>query len=139
MGKGGRPPKLTDKVEALIVASVRAGGFVWVAAQAAGVGQSTFHRWMSDQRPRFREFREKVEQARAQARLTAELEVKRTNPEFWLRVGPGRERPGEPGWTDSAKVEHKVEHSFDALTDEQLEARFKALTAAAATAEDEEA
>lgn len=28
----------------------------------------------------------------------------RTNPLAWLRYGPGRERAGEPGWTESREV-----------------------------------
>jgi hypothetical protein len=97
----GRPPLLDDQIEATITAAIRAGAYAWVAAQAAGVSQTTFHRWMTDDRPRYRQFREKVDQARAQARLAAEIEVRKTKPEVWLRLGPGRERPGEPGWTDS--------------------------------------
>ena len=42
--------------------------------------------------------------ARAQARAAAEIEVRRDNPAFWLRVGPGRSRPGAPGWTDRQEI-----------------------------------
>ena len=31
-------------------------------------------------------------------------EVRRDNPLAWLRYGPGRERPGEPGWTESREI-----------------------------------
>jgi hypothetical protein len=50
-------------------------------------------------------FYREVTRARARARFAAETEVKKENPLAWLRYGPGRERPGEEGWTDSNKVE----------------------------------
>jgi hypothetical protein len=53
---------------------------------------------------RFREFREKVLRAGAEARAVAEAEVYKTDKVAWLRLGPGRERPGEPGWTESQHV-----------------------------------
>ena len=42
--------------------------------------------------------------ARAEVRQGAELWVRRHNPLSWLRPGPGRERRGRPGWTESDKV-----------------------------------
>jgi len=53
---------------------------------------------------RFREFREDVERAAAEARQAAEWEVRKTNPLAWLRYGPGRDRPGKPGWTDAKQI-----------------------------------
>ena len=49
----------------------------------------------------YSDFHEEVRQARAQSRVAAEAEVRRDNPLAWLRFGPGRQRPGEPGWTES--------------------------------------
>ena len=43
--------------------------------------------------------------ARAQARAQREAAVAQQNPLAWLRMGPGRERPGEPGWTDAQRTE----------------------------------
>jgi hypothetical protein len=105
----GRPTKLTEDVQQRIVAFIRAGAFEWVAAQAAGVGPATFFRWMQQGartrgRRRFREFRESVLQARAEARVAAEVEVAKTDPLSWLLCGPGRDRPGEPGWTRQSNV-----------------------------------
>ena len=50
------------------------------------------------------DFHEEVRQARAQSRVAAEAEVRRDNPLAWLRYGPGRQRPGEPGWTESREL-----------------------------------
>jgi hypothetical protein len=55
-------------------------------------------------RGRFRQFRQSVLAARAQTRVLAEVEVRRDDPLSWLLVGPGRERPGEPGWSRSVTV-----------------------------------
>ena len=106
MSRPGRKCALTAQVEATICSYIRAGAFAWVAAQAAGIGRSTFTAWMADERPRFRAFQAKVEEAKAQARLAAETEVRKTDALAWLRLGPGRDKAGEPGWTESAKVEH---------------------------------
>jgi hypothetical protein len=43
-------------------------------------------------------------QARAQARLKAEMDTRAKSPRDWLRLGPGREQPGRPGWTNPAKA-----------------------------------
>ncbi len=42
----GRKSKLTPETQDKIVSYTRSGAFAWVAAQAAGVGKSTVHRWM---------------------------------------------------------------------------------------------
>ena len=104
----GRPTKLSPEVHQRIVAFIRAGSYAWVAAEAAGVSKTTFHRWLQrgaeEARGRYREFADDVRQAQAQARVAAETEVRRTNPVSWLRYGPGRERPGEPGWTEQHEL-----------------------------------
>lgn len=106
MSKAGRKSLLTPDRERQILASIRAGAFDWVAARAAGVSVPTFYRWLSDERSPYREFAEKVAEARAVARLSVEIEVRKKNPEFWLSRGPGRERPGEPGWGEKTTIEH---------------------------------
>ena len=83
------------------MAYIRAGTYDWVAAEAAVIGNSTYYRWMergerSAAEP-YRSFWSAVRQARAQARVAAETEVRREiNPIAWLRYGPGRDRAGEP-------------------------------------------
>jgi hypothetical protein len=58
----------------------------------------------------YHEFAHAVRQARAQARVAAETEVRRLQPFHWLRYGPGRERLGEPGWTE--RQQHEVTMSM---------------------------
>ncbi len=104
----GRKTKLTRDLIDEIVQYIRGGAYAWIAAAAVGIHISTFHRWMKRgeeaTRGIYREFFDAVYQARAQARVVAEIEVRRDSPEKWLRWGPGRERKGEPGWTERKEV-----------------------------------
>lgn len=102
-------PGTTVTVEAVILGGIRQGGYPHVAAQAAGVEPHLFDDWMhwgtargSKNKP-YREFRSKVLQAQAQARLKAEHAIFSTRPDKWLLLGPGKERTGSPGWSAQAK------------------------------------
>lgn len=125
--KGGRPSfidmKITvggkeSEVRDLIVARITTGAFAWVAAASAGVSPTTYYRWMARGETNaieaeknnvepdiYGQFFLDVTRARANARLVAERAVMKENPLAWLRFGPGRDKPGEAGWTDSARVE----------------------------------
>jgi hypothetical protein len=103
----GRQTLLTPERQQTIVSYIRAGMWDYIAAEAAGINQDTFYEWLRrgdglEGRPAespFTEFSEAVRQARAEARGSAEIEVKREAPTVYLTKGPGRERPGRPGWT----------------------------------------
>jgi len=99
---------LTPAVQQLIVAYIRAGGFAHVAAEAAGVPRAVYERWLRRgqgprARARYRAFVDAIGQARAQARLGAEVAILTDKPLDWLRSGPGRETPESPGWTGNAR------------------------------------
>lgn len=106
----GRPSLLTPEIQRAIPAAIRAGSYDWVAAEANGVDRTTFATWMRrgerEQTEPYVTFRRDVLTARAQARLSAEIEVRRDSPFNWLRYGPGRERDDAPGWTESREVKH---------------------------------
>jgi hypothetical protein len=79
-----------------------------VAAEAAGVPARVFERWLRRGRTRrapavYRGFAAAVAQARAQARLAAELQVFDKRPLDWLKCGPGRETRTDPGWASAPK------------------------------------
>lgn len=110
----GRPLKLTPEIQTLIINATRVGAYAHVAAQAAGIAPATFFRWMSEemlQHPdpevvaMFDTFQTEVRKAQGAARMLAEKKVREDNPLAWLRFGPGREAPGNPGWTSMSKVE----------------------------------
>jgi hypothetical protein len=112
----------------VVIERTKQGAFAWVAAASAGISQATYFRWMRDGEaevlavdarneehdakgePRetygvYGQFYVDIKKAGAHARRLAEVKVAKTRPLEYLRYGPGRERPGEPGWTDSSKVE----------------------------------
>src|SRR5437868_6493317 len=100
--------QLTPALQALIVQFIRAGGYEWVAAEAAGVPRRLFERWLrlgeQTQRRPYREFFLQVLRARAEARLTAELGALKQDARFWLRHGPGREQADRPGWSNAVRA-----------------------------------
>jgi hypothetical protein len=96
-------PKLTDELARGILAGIRAGGFPHVAAAAYGVELALWERWLRRGRRKharepYRSFVRKVEEAQGQARLRAEIAVLEKDIRAWLKHGPGRDRPGRPGW-----------------------------------------
>jgi hypothetical protein len=105
----GRQTLLTPERQQTIVSFIRAGMWDYIAAEASGIDYDTFYEWVRrgeglDERPEeaiYAEFAKAVRQARAEARGSSEIEVKRTDPLAYLTKGPGRERPGRPGWTSS--------------------------------------
>ncbi|MEZ4672778.1 MAG: hypothetical protein R2932_00845 [Caldilineaceae bacterium] len=105
----GRNSLLTQELISKICKYISAGAWDYVAAEAVGIGQSTFYRWLQEGEadepdPLKREFWESVTEARAKARVSAELRVHHEKPDKWLLQGPGREKAGRPGWTNEATL-----------------------------------
>lgn len=95
---------IVAEVQEKIVSLITQGAFPHIAARAAGIGPSTFKRWMKD--PNYEDFRLAVETAQANARAAAEIHVKIAKPEHWLKVGPGRWKnpeTDEQDWVEPAK------------------------------------
>lgn len=122
-GQRGKPSLLETMpadLYARMLLYVKLGAFDSVAAGSVGVSPTTFSTWM---RRGHEDFAAQVSSpysrlwldvyhARCQARLMAEVQVKRENPLAWLQRGPGRTLPavvqkesGEeamaelPGWS----------------------------------------
>jgi hypothetical protein len=99
----GRKTKLSPEITSKIVEAISGGAFDHVAAESSGISPSTYYSWMTkgaSGEEKYSEFSEEVRTARAQARIKAETSVYKSDPKFWLRNGPGKGRPGEPGWTE---------------------------------------
>ena len=67
---GGRPTKLTDKLQTRICNMLRIGESVSAICRAVQVDRSTYHRWLTPRvypGPKYREFRKRVKEARASA------------------------------------------------------------------------
>src|SRR6516165_8040445 len=94
-------PKLTRELETTILSWVRAGGYPHVAAAAAGVSEERWQLWRvrSTRREPYKSFFAAIAQAHATARLKAETTTLEQDARFWLKHGPGREGPSNPGWT----------------------------------------
>ena len=92
----------TPDIERQILGAIRAGAHPRVAALAAGIPPALFTAWLQQgqqrARGRYRHLWLAVCQARAWARLRAELDVRQKDLKFWLRYGP-RTGPGAlPAW-----------------------------------------
>jgi hypothetical protein len=101
--------QLTPALQQQIVAWIRAGGYPHVAAEARGISRRTYTRWLrlgrgKNARAPFAGFAVEVHSAAAQARLRAEAAVLEQDPRIWLEHGPGRESPGNPGWSMPVKA-----------------------------------
>ncbi len=75
--RGGRRSKLTAERQVKICALIRAGNYAFVAAEVAGISQTTFFRWCEygrkaqkeGRRSKYREFWEAVETAASEAEV----------------------------------------------------------------------
>jgi hypothetical protein len=99
----------TPEVAQAITSYIRAGGYPHVAAEAAGVPGPVFEEWLQRGRKKKaravdRDFADSVRQAKAQARLSAEVAVLKARPLDWLRSGPGKETASVPGWTGNVRA-----------------------------------
>lgn len=104
---GRKSIELTPEIESQITAFLRAGSFPHVAAEAAGVPGETFDEWvkMGEKKSRkYRSFYLKVMQAKAQARLAAEIAAMKEDPLRWLTSGPGKETATYPGWAAAVRA-----------------------------------
>ena len=66
---GGRPSKLTDKLQTRICNMLRIGESVSAMCRAVQVDRSTYHRWLTPKvypGPKYIEFRKRIKEARAQ-------------------------------------------------------------------------
>lgn len=90
MGKIGRPPKLTPEVRDKIIEAVTAGNYVKHAVAYAGVSESAFFRWMEwaeAGRSPYKEFRESVEAAKAEAVVRNVTIIQRAARTDWRAAG----------------------------------------------------
>lgn len=93
-----RPSRFTSETRERILNALRVGSTERDAARSAAVAESTFHRWMSDRRPEFRNFQEEVELVKAAvvvmvvANLHAQTRRNTRACLLWLR------RYGGPEW-----------------------------------------
>lgn len=125
-------PKLTPALRAKIVAAVHAGAYPHVAAETFGVPRDVFEHWLAEGRkPKARgvyaSFIRDIDTACAMARTAAETAIFNKDPQAWLAHGPGRDAPGNPGWSAPVKAADQTMTGRNALHDPQLLALFREL------------
>ena len=108
---GGRKTKLTPEVQERIVSAIRAGNYANVAAEYAGIGETTFYRWLQEGREAesgiYRDFREAVKTAEREAEVRAVAMVQKAMPYNWTAAMTYLERkhPGRWGRRDRVTME----------------------------------
>jgi hypothetical protein len=133
-----RPLPPTIEQTQAIASYIRAGGYPHVAAEAAGVSVEVFDSWLRMGRaPRvglaLRQFYEAVRQARAHARIKAEMVAFKERPLEWLKSGPGKETAESAGWTGTIKPQPgAAEDDFNPLAHPELQEVFHRLLLALA-------
>jgi len=107
--------QLTAGLIEQIASGVRAGGYPHVSAQAWGVPKAKFDEWIAKGakgRGKCGLLATTMNQAHAQARLRSEMSISREEARIWLEHGPGRDQPGNPGWSSSARAAVATENSI---------------------------
>ncbi len=94
----GRQTKLTPEVQERIVRAIRSGNYAQVAAAGAGIDKSTYWRWMADERPLYRAFRDAVEKADADAEARNIALVQQAAPKNWQAAAWYLERKHFDRW-----------------------------------------
>lgn len=106
----GRPSKLTPERQKRIVDAIRAGNYVETAAEYAGIGKTTFYRWMEQGEQAshgiYREFRDAVMRARAEAEARSVALIQKAAPDDWRAAAWWLERAFPDRWGPRQKLEH---------------------------------
>lgn len=120
----GRPTALTDRVEETILGLLIEGNSIEATCALAGIGTTTFHRWMQrgedaretldatgslpPEEERFRDFRESVLDARAQAESRAVgIVMKAMHGGFVTSEEPAYDLNGNPIYDENGKLVYK--------------------------------
>jgi len=111
----GRPSKLTPEVQTEIVRSLKAGSYLDVAAEFAGIDETTLYRWLKRgekaKSGRYFEFRQAVTRAKAAAEVRAVGHIAMAAAEDWRAAAWFLEHGRQRRWY--RKQEVKVDDSKD--------------------------
>lgn len=119
-----RPSKLTPEVQKRIIDAIRAGNYAAQAARSAGIGSSTFYRWMEqgateDAPQELREFRDSVKKAEAEAEVAAVAIIRREAQNgTWQAAAWYLERKYADRWGRQDRLKQQVEvtmHDGDSI------------------------
>ncbi len=130
----GRKTKLTPEVQKRICEIIRAGNFAATAASVVGIDESTFYRWMSEgekaTRGQYREFRNAVKKASAEAEQKNVKYIQSAAPKNWQAAAWWLERRNPDTWgrkdrhehtgADGGPIQEQITLDFASLTDDDL-------------------
>ena len=135
---GGRRPKLTDEIQAIIVDTIRKGATFEAAAGAAGVSVDTIHEWRrrgagKDDRPRtarLAEFARAIERAMAEAEIRCVGAIGKASSRQWQAAAWLLERrhPDRYGLRTQSRVDLDARVGLDARV--ELERALDRITVA---------
>jgi hypothetical protein len=111
--------------EALLL-YIRAGAYEDVAAEAAGVPRAVYRHWLArgegqEAEEPYRTFARRVQAAKAQTRVWAEIQMREKEVRNWLKCGPGKEAPGNPGWSKEAAPATPADGRGDPLDSPEID------------------
>jgi hypothetical protein len=100
--KTGRRSKLTPELQDKIVKVIRAGNYACIAAEYAGIGRSTFFRWLergeAEETGSYRDFRDAVKSAEREAEIRAVATVQQHMGKSWQAAMTYLERKFPQRW-----------------------------------------
>ncbi|MCX6608509.1 MAG: hypothetical protein NTV52_33650 [Acidobacteria bacterium] len=111
MKKRGRPSALTPEVEKTIVNAIRAGSMIDAACSMAGIGKTTFYRWMAQaeeggaKNEQYWEFRDKVKKSLASAEVSLVVAIREAGKTSWQANAWLLERRWRKTWGRNAQDE----------------------------------
>jgi len=117
--------RLTPELILQLCTRIRGGAFEHVACESLGVPYEEYQKWLELARRKrsrkiYRDLAAAVHQARAEARLKPEMEMRDKNPRLWLLQGPGKETNTRRGWSSSPQALKDEQSSGSFLTLELL-------------------
>jgi len=127
----GRPTKFTPETRALVTKLLQEGCTRKMAAKIAGIGYSTFMKWLQSSGLEYMEFRQACEASEAafqREQIRGILDSKDWKAKAWVLE---RMFPDEFGKRDKLAVQHSVNVSMAKLREmstDELEARLLQLT-----------
>ena len=133
----GRNSKLTPETHTKIIGAIKAGNYLETAAAYAGIDQGTLHRWLNrgqdetETDPRYSQFREAVQNARAEAEARNVALIQRAaNEGTWQAAAWYLERTASNRWGRRAALEVTGEGGGAvqiAVDTDALEAKVRAI------------
>jgi hypothetical protein len=131
----GARPRLTRRLILELAERIKAGAFEQVAAESLGVPFALYQDWLARGRGAragglCRDLVREVRQARAHARLMAEMDLRTKAPKVWLLNGPGKETAELPGWSAPARPRAEGGQQLNALEHPEVVALLGAVVQA---------